>query len=93
MTHEVTNASPGPDYVAPVMALDSMLAARQRAEEDLDDGWAGTILVEPLTALAGGLLGGVIVTAVAWRLAWREAERRHALALSRRVRRNLAGRP
>jgi hypothetical protein len=74
-------------------ALDDALAARQRVEEDLDDGWTGAIIFEPLTALAGGILGGALVTAIAWRLAWREAERRHALALSRRVRRNLAGRP
>lgn len=73
--------------------LDEVLAARLEAEQRLEEGWAGTFLVEPLTALAGGLLGGALVTVVAWRLAWREAERRHALALSRRVRRNLAGRP
>jgi len=73
-------------------SLDDVLAARLDADDELEGGWAGTILIEPLTALAGGLLGGALVTAVAWRLAWREAERRHALALSRRVRRNLAGR-
>lgn len=64
--------------------LDDVLAARQQAEEDLDDGWAGTILVEPLTALAGGILGGTLVTALAWRLAWRRAIRIHALELDRR---------
>lgn len=46
--------------------------ARRRAEELLDEGWAGTFIVEPLTALAGGILGGVAVSVVAWRLAWRE---------------------
>lgn len=36
-----------------------------------EEGWAGTFLVEPLTALAGGLLGGAIALSVAWHLAWR----------------------
>lgn len=36
-----------------------------------EEGWVGTFLVEPLTALAGGLLGGAIALTVAWHLAWR----------------------
>ena len=50
------------------------LEHRRRLEEE---GLAGTILVEPLTALAGGILGGVAVSVVAWRLAW--AQRRTPL--------------
>lgn len=61
------------------------VAARRAALESEDDGWAGTILVEPLTALAGGVLGGVLVSVVAWRLAWRTGSSRAALALSRRL--------
>lgn len=38
-----------------------------RDVDDDDDGWGGTILVEPLTALAGGLVGGIIVSVIAWR--------------------------
>lgn len=41
------------------------LKARQRAEELLEQGWAGTVLVEPLTALAGGLIGGALVALAA----------------------------
>lgn len=95
MTHEVTNASPGPGYVAPVMALDSMLAARLDAEEDLDDGWAGTILVEPLTALAGGILGGLVIGTLAWRALWRGVPHPTLLELDRRYlrRRNPSQRP
>lgn len=48
------------------------VAARRHALELDEDGWAGTILVEPLSALAGGILGGVLVGAVGWRLAWRQ---------------------
>lgn len=47
------------------------VAARRHALELEEDGWADTILVEPLTALAGGIIGGVLVSAVGWRLAWR----------------------
>ena len=43
------------------------IEARARLDEE---GLAGTILIEPLTALAGGILGGVTVTVIAWRLAW-----------------------
>lgn len=41
-----------------------------------EEGWAGTILIDPLTALFGGILGGLTVTALAWRLAWRTATRK-----------------
>lgn len=61
------------------------VAARRAALETEDDGWAGTIIVEPLTALAGGILGGALVSLVAWRLAWRTGSSRAALAVSRRV--------
>lgn len=44
------------------------VAARQ-AFLDEEDGWAGAILVEPLTALAGGIIGGVTVAVIAWRIA------------------------
>ena len=63
------------------------VAARRAALEAEDDGWAHTILVEPLTALAGGILGGVAVSVVAWRLAWSRGSARAALGLSRRLRR------
>ena len=56
-------------YLDPPVA--QQLEARQRAEELLEEGWAGTVLVEPLTALAGGILGGLVVGALAWRAAWR----------------------
>lgn len=61
------------------------VAARRAALEAEDDGWASTILVEPLTALAGGILGGVAVSVIAWRLAWRAGSSRAALGLSRRL--------
>lgn len=64
MTH-----TPGEAHA--LAALDDVLTARLAADDDLDDGWAGTILVEPLTALAGGILGGVLVGALAWRHAWK----------------------
>jgi hypothetical protein len=41
--------------------------------DDDDDGWAGTVLVEPLTALAGGIAGGIIVAVYVWRHVWRRA--------------------
>lgn len=66
---------------------------RLEVERQLEEGTVATLLVNPVLAVAGGLIGGAITTALLWRAAWREAERRHALALSRRVRRNLAGRP
>lgn len=64
------------------------LEHRRRLEEE---GLVGTILVEPLTALAGGILGGVTVSVVAWRLAWRQ----HRTPLYVRVRqlRRLVRRP
>lgn len=41
-----------------------------------EDGLTGPgILIEPLTALAGGLLGGITITLLAWRLAWRRGRR------------------
>lgn len=60
---------------------------RRRAEELLEQGWAGTFLIEPLTALAGGILGGVAVSALAWRLAWRRRTNRALLVTARRLRR------
>jgi hypothetical protein len=36
-------------------------------DTDDDDEWRGAFLVEPLTALAGGLAGGIIVSVIAWR--------------------------
>ena len=56
-------------------------------EELLEQGWAGTFLIEPLTALAGGILGGVAVSALAWRLAWRQRTNRALLVTARRLRR------
>lgn len=53
------------------MTLEEQLGARLAADDDLDDGWAGTILIEPLTALAGGIIGGALVGALAWRNAGR----------------------
>lgn len=50
--------------------------ARARQLEHEDDGWAGTLLVEPLTALAGGILGGVLVAAVALVVSGRMLARR-----------------
>lgn len=47
------------------------IAARRRAYDLEEEGLVGTILVEPLTALAGGIIGGALVSACAWRLAWR----------------------
>lgn len=44
-------------------------------DTDDDDGWRGTIVFEPLTAIAGGLVGGIIVTVIAWRAVWRAIER------------------
>jgi hypothetical protein len=76
-----------------MVTLDRALADRQAAEESLEEGWAGTILVEPLTALAGGILGGTLVTALAWRLAWRTTSRRTALRADRALRRSLTPRP
>jgi hypothetical protein len=74
--------------------LEEALADRQRAEDLLEEGWAGTFLVEPLSAVAGGILGGALVTALGWRLAWRAAERRHTHTARRHARhlRNLAAR-
>jgi len=63
--------------------LEDVLTARQHADDDLDDGWAGTILVEPLTALAGGIIGGVLVGALAWRHLW-HVDRATVLELDRR---------
>lgn len=48
--------------------IDADLAHRQRLAEE---GWAGTFLVEPLTALAGGLLGGTLIGLAVWRAMWR----------------------
>lgn len=45
---------------------------RRRLDEE---GLVGTILVEPLTALAGGILGGILVGVVGWRAAWRRLPR------------------
>jgi hypothetical protein len=39
-----------------------------------EEGWTGTVLVEPLTALAGGIVGGAIIATIAWRYAWRGVE-------------------
>lgn len=44
-----------------------------------DDGFVGTVLFEPLTALAGGLIGGVTVTIVAWQLAFRHRHPPHVV--------------
>lgn len=66
---------------------------RAEVERQLEEGTVATLLINPALAVAGGLLGGIAVSVLAWRAAWRDAERRHALALSRRLRRNLAGRP
>ena len=52
-------------------------------EARLEEGWAGTILVEPLTALAGGILGGALAVAVAWRYAWPRKPRRAAYRVRR----------
>ena len=41
-----------------------------------EEGWAGTFLIEPLAALAGGLVGGIAVGLLAWRLAWRHGTTR-----------------
>lgn len=35
-----------------------------------EEGWAGTFLVEPLLALAGGIIGGALVAAVVARALW-----------------------
>lgn len=64
------------------------LEHRRRLEEE---GLVGTILVEPLTALAGGIVGGVAVSVVAWRLAWRR--QRTPLYVRVRQLRRLVGRP
>lgn len=60
--------------------------ARARQLEREDDGWAGTILVEPLTALAGGILGGVMVAVTAIVVGDRAMRRRAVLLAARRVR-------
>lgn len=92
MTRHVINptAAPRPSYTPP--ALDVALFDRRQAEADLDQGLGG-ILVEPLLAIAGGIMGGVAVTALAWRLEWSRSTRRATIAGTRRLRRNLAGRP
>lgn len=53
--------------------LDPDYTARLAAEELLDEGWGRSIIVEPLTALAGGIVGGTLVAALAWRTMWRHA--------------------
>lgn len=53
--------------------------------DDIDeDGWAGTVLVEPLTAIAGGLVGGIIVGVIAWRAVWRAIEHGNDITTPRR---------
>ena len=52
------------------------LAARQTAEQLLEQGWGRSILIEPLTALAGGILGGALVTGLAIAAGRRTLERR-----------------
>ena len=51
--------------------LDDVLRDRLEAEEELEGGWAGTVLIEPLTALAGGIIGGTAIAVLAWRATWR----------------------
>lgn len=52
------------------------IAARRRALDLEEEGLVGTVLVEPLTALAGGIIGGALVACTAWRLAWHTRHRR-----------------
>jgi len=48
-------------------------------DQDLEqEDWDRSVLVEPLTALAGGLLGGALVMTLAWRAAWRRCRPRTA---------------
>lgn len=61
--------------------------ARRRALEDEELGLAGTILIEPLTALAGGIMGGLTVAVLAWRLAWRRSATTATARTIRRARR------
>lgn len=61
------------------------IEARRAALEADEEGWAGTILIEPLTALAGGILGGVAVSVVAWRLAWAPRRRGGLLNAARAI--------
>lgn len=53
------------------MTPEQLAADLEHRRRLAEEGWVGTFLVEPLTALAGGIIGGVTVAAVAWRLAWR----------------------
>lgn len=63
------------------------ITTRRHALDLEEQGWAGTFLVEPLTALAGGVLGGMAVSVVAWRLAWAHRRRAALLDAARAVRR------
>lgn len=54
----------------------AQVEARARQLEQEDDGWTGAILVEPLTAIAGGILGGVAVAAAALIVSGRALARR-----------------
>lgn len=38
--------------------------------DDDEEGWTGTMLVEPLAAVAGGIVGGALVAVLVWRALW-----------------------
>jgi hypothetical protein len=38
-------------------------------DED-EQGWVGTVLIEPLSVVAGAVLAGALVTYVCWRAMW-----------------------
>lgn len=57
------------------MTPEQLAADLEHRRRLAEEGWAGTVLIEPLTALAGGILGGILVGVVGWRAAWRRLPR------------------